>query len=232
MVGISEHVTFKVAIMASGKKIAPLVIFSKNLPRSNYSEGLSDEWSFVCVDSGYTNSAIFLFLFQDCFVKQICRSRSVVVILDNHTFHLSTELKDYAKSENIELLCLPAHSTHLLQPLDVGFYHIFKTNVSNMATSLGYTGLKTIPRHKFPKLLYLALNKIAGSSISAAISAVGIYPLVTSKARLPEPDTRTNTKSTSAAVPECTEVLCVSCGSNTDNQLVKLGLISTELKNI
>ena len=30
--------------------------------------------------------------------------------------------------------------------------------------------LRTIPRHKFPKLLHLALNKIAGSSISAAFS--------------------------------------------------------------
>ena len=36
------------------------------------------------------------------------------------------------------------------------------------------------------------------------------------------------------AVPEaeCTEDVCVSCGSNTENQLVKLGLISAELKNI
>ena len=154
--------------------------------------------------------------------------------MDNHTSHLSTELIDYAKSENSELLCLPAHSIHLLQPLDVGFYHMFKTNVSNMATSLGYTGLKTIPRHKFPKLLHLALNKIAGSSISATFSAVGIYPLNTTKAHLPDSVAKTSKKSTSVAVPEaeCTEGVCVSCGSNTENQLIKLGLISTELKNI
>ena len=210
------------------------MIFSKNLPRSNYSEGLPDEWSFVCTDSGYINSAIFLSWFQDCFAKQIGRSRPVVVIMDNHTSHLSTELIDYAKSENIELLCLPAHSIHLLQPLDVGFYHMFKTNVSNMATSLGYTGLKTIPRHKFPKLLHLALNKIAGSSISATFSAVGIYPLNTTKAHLPDSVAKTSKKSTSVAVPEaeCTEGVCVSCGSNTENRLIKLGLISAELKNI
>ena len=168
MVGISGHVTFQVAISASGKAVAPLVIFSKNLQRGNYSEGIRDEWNFVC--SGYINSAIFLSWFQDCFVKQIGRSRPIVVIIDNHTSHLSTELIDYAKSENIELLFLPAHTTHLLQPLDVGFYHMFKTNVSNMATSLGYTGIKTIPRHKCSNLLHLALNKIGGSNISAAFS--------------------------------------------------------------
>ena len=211
MVGISGHVTFQVAISASGKAVTPLVIFSKNLPRCNYSEGLPDEWSFVSTDSDYINSAIFLSWFQDCFVKQIGRSRPVVVGMDNHTSHLSTELIDYAKSENIELLCLPAHSTHLLQPLDVGFYHMLKTNVSSMATSLGYTGLKTIPRHKLPKLLHLALNKIAGSSISAAFSAVGIYHLDTTKVRLPDSVTKTNKKSTSVAVPEaeCTECVCV-----------------------
>ena len=165
-------------------------------------------------------------------MKQIGRSRHVVVIMDNHTSHLSTELIDYAKSENIELLCLLAHSTHLHQPLDVGFYHMLKPNVSNMATSFEYIGLNTIPRHKFPKLLHLALSKIAGSCISAAFLAVGIYPLDTSKVYLPESVTRTNRKSTSAVVPECTEGECVSCESNTENQLVKLGLISTELKNI
>ena len=197
MVGIRGHVTFQVAIPASGKAVAPVVIFSKNLSRSNYSEGILDEWSFVCTDSRYINSAIFLSWFQDCFVKQIGRSRPVVVIMDNNTSHLSIELIDYAKSENIELPCLPSHSTHLLQPLDVGFFHMFKTNVSNMVTSLGYTGLKTIPRLKFPKLLQLALNKkIAGSSISAAFSAVGIYPQDTSKVRLSETVTRTNKKPT------------------------------------
>ena len=232
MVSISGHVTFQVAISASGKTVVPLVIFSKNLPRSNYSEGMPDELSFVSTDSGYINSTIFLSWFKDCFVKQIGRSRPVVVTMDNHTSHLGTELIDYAISENIELLCLPAHSTHLLQPLDVGFYHMFKTNVSNMATSLGYTGLKTIPRHKFPKLLHLALNKIAGSSISAAFSAVGIYPLDKSKVRLPETVAKTSTKPMSAPVPECTDSVCVTCGSNTENQLVKLGLISADLKNI
>ena len=99
-----------------------------------------------------------------------------------------------------------------------------------MSTSLGYTGLKTIPRHNLPKLLRLALNKIAGSRIRAAFSAVEIYPLETSKVRLPETVTKTNmTKSTSTAVPQSTEGVCVSCGSYTQNQLVKLALISAEL---
>ena len=150
MVLISEHITFQVAISASGKAVATLVIFSKNLPRSNYSDSLPDEWSFVCTDLGYINNGIFLSWFRDCFVKQIGRSRPVLVVMDNQTSRLSAELIDFAKSESTELLCLPAHSTHLLQPLDVGFYHLFKTNVSSMATALDYTGLRTVPR-QFPK---------------------------------------------------------------------------------
>ena len=154
--------------------------------------------------------------------------------MDNHTSHLSAELIDFAKSESIELLCLPAHSTHLLQPLDVGFYHLFKTNVSSMATALGYTGLRTIPRHKFPKLLHLALNKIPGSSISAAFSTVGIYPINSSKVCLPNTITPTKPKRMSSVAPDqdCTDNVCASCGSNSENQLVKLGLISAELKNV
>ena len=234
MVGISGHATFQVAISASGKAVAPLVIFSKNLPRSNYSEGIRDEWSFVCIDSGYINSAIFLSWFQDCFVKQIGRSRPIVGIIDNHTSHLSIELIDYAKSENIELLFLSAHTTHLLQPLEVGFYHMFKTNVSNMATSLGYTGIKNHPSAQISKIVALSTEQNCRKQYQRSIlrSTVGIYPLDTSKVRLPESVTRTKKKSTSAVVPECTDGVCVSCGFNTENQLVKLVLITTELKNI
>jgi hypothetical protein len=44
------------------------------------------------------------------------------LILDGHESHHSTEFELYCKSHNIITLCMPAHSSHMLQPLDVGCF--------------------------------------------------------------------------------------------------------------
>jgi hypothetical protein len=45
-----------------------------------------------------------------------------LLIMNGHTSHVAWEFFDYCLSNDIIPLCLPAHSTHLLQPLDVGLF--------------------------------------------------------------------------------------------------------------
>jgi len=49
-------------------------------------------------------------------------SRTRLLILDGHRSHITLEFCQYAIDNNIELLCFPSHTTHLLQPLDVGLF--------------------------------------------------------------------------------------------------------------
>ena len=49
-----------------------------------------------------------------------------MLVLDGHKSHISTEFEDYCKENNIITLCLPLHSSHLTQPLDVGCFSILK----------------------------------------------------------------------------------------------------------
>lgn len=42
--------------------------------------------------------------------------------MDGHGSHLTTEIIKYCVERKIHILCLPAHSTHRLQPLDVGIF--------------------------------------------------------------------------------------------------------------
>ncbi len=229
MSSVGGHVTLNIAISAAGKVIAPLVIFSKNLPRDDFTDGIPEEWTFAKSDSGYINNDIFTSWFSTCFVKQCGRGRPVLAIMDNLSSHLSPAVIDIAQQENIELLCLPAHSTHLLQPLDVGYYHLLKQHVATLSTALGYTGLKTIPRHKFPKLVHLAVNKIAGSTVSASFSSVGIFPFNPAKVSV---DCSTD-QHTSTAQQSGDQLACETCGHmSKENHLVRLGLIPASLKNI
>src|SRR5258708_10263091 len=45
-----------------------------------------------------------------------------LLILDGHNSHCSSNFLNYAASQHIEILCLPLHTTHALQPCDVGVF--------------------------------------------------------------------------------------------------------------
>ena len=45
-----------------------------------------------------------------------------LLIIDGHDSHVTLEFIEYCDAANIKPYCLPPHSTHLLQPLDVGLF--------------------------------------------------------------------------------------------------------------
>lgn len=46
----------------------------------------------------------------------------VVLFVDGHHSHLSLPLVRTAREKGVHVFCLPPHTTHVLQPLDVGVY--------------------------------------------------------------------------------------------------------------
>ena len=65
--------------------------------------------------------------FNGLIVSVIPPARPVLLIEDGHASHISIELIELARANDIYLLCLPAHTTHILQPLDTGVFKSFKT---------------------------------------------------------------------------------------------------------
>jgi hypothetical protein len=50
----------------------------------------------------------------------------IVLIYDGHGSHVTLEMIDAAITNNILLFCLPPHTTHRLQPCDVGVFSVLK----------------------------------------------------------------------------------------------------------
>ena len=67
------------------------------------------------------NSEVSIFL-----GKNIPPARPVILIQHGHALHVSISLIEVARANDVHILCLPAHTTHLLQPLDVGVFKSFK----------------------------------------------------------------------------------------------------------
>ena len=55
-------------------------------------------------------------------VSSILQKGQVILFMDGHASHINLELIALARERGVILFCLPSHTTHVLQPLDVGVY--------------------------------------------------------------------------------------------------------------
>ena len=73
-------------------------------------------------------------------VEHLLTSGPVILFVDGHHSHLYLSLVKMAHEKGVHLFCLPPHTTHILQPLDVGVYGPLKQSwkrilkVYNMTT--------------------------------------------------------------------------------------------------
>lgn len=207
------HITMQLAISASGKFIPPMLIFSKSLPRDM--DQLPHSWKAVSSKKGYIDSDLFVEWLEDVFVPHCGRNRPVLLIMDNLGAHLTPRAIDVARANNIELLCLPAHSTHLLQPLDVRVFNIVKSNLAKAAARVGFQ-CSRISRANMPSLIKYALNSLSGLDIIDAFRLTGIMPF--------NPSVVSQMKQSLFRENE-QEI-------NTSQQLVDMGIVPAELADI
>jgi len=72
-----------------------------------------------------------------------------LLIMDGHSSHVSWEFLDYCLTHDIIPFCLPPHSTHLLQPLDVGLFSPLQRNYSSCLDDLLEGGQRGVNKGVF-----------------------------------------------------------------------------------
>ncbi|KAF2894772.1 hypothetical protein ILUMI_11401 [Ignelater luminosus] len=68
-------------------------------------------------------------------IGRIFYVRSIILLMDSHVSHVTPEIIDLAVKNYIYLLTFPSHTTHLLQPLDVGVYKSSKLHWTKAMTN-------------------------------------------------------------------------------------------------
>ena len=81
---------------------------------------------FTNSESGWITREIYAKWFQN-FLEAIPPMRPVLLIEDWHSSHITMDIIELARRNDIHLLCLPSHTTHVLQPLDIGVFKSFKS---------------------------------------------------------------------------------------------------------
>jgi hypothetical protein len=124
--GNREWVTVIQGVSSQGWAIPPFIIVAGKYHLSSWYQDspLPEDWIIAVSEKGWTTNERGLEWIRH-FDKH-SRGRATgayrLLVLDGHESHHSTEFELYCKENKIITLCMPAHSSHILQPLDVGCF--------------------------------------------------------------------------------------------------------------
>lgn len=120
-------VTLIAAINAAGNTVPPLFVFPRVHFKPMMLKGAPSGSVGAANRSGWSNEDIFR-QFIDHFIDHVKLSKENphLIILDNHESHYCPKVVNKAKEVGLEILTLPPHCSHKMQPLDRTVFGPFK----------------------------------------------------------------------------------------------------------
>ena len=173
------QITTLVAANAAGNVIPPMHVFPGIRFRYNPLEGCVEGAYFGRSDNGWMVTELFYGWLANHFIKHITSERPVLLLVDGHTTHIDIETSKFCMHHGILLYCLPPHSSHATQPLDVGFFGALKSNWKKAVNNFQVTHLGlSVTNRNFAQVFKVAwTNTVKMSTIVNSFAKAGIYPL-------------------------------------------------------
>jgi hypothetical protein len=160
--------------------LPPTIIFKAKNLMSGWFNTVPRDWRFEVSDNGWTTDSIGLSWLEDCFIPHIIkrqRGTYSLLVMDGHGSHLTPEFDTICMANNIITICMPAHSSHLLKPLDVGCFGILKHFYGQYVQDMARVGTTHIDKLDFLDIYPAARAATYRSSvIIASFTGSGIIP--------------------------------------------------------
>ena len=179
--GDREWTSIIQGINASGWSIPPFVIFQgKHHLSAWYKEpSLPHDWVITVSENGWTNNELGIKWLKhfDKHTKERTVGSHRLLILDGHESHNSVDFHQYCEEHKIITLCMPPHSSHLLQPLDVGCFAPMKKAYGRQAELLMRSKITRITKLEFLPCFKGAFDaSITRSNIQGGFRGAGLVP--------------------------------------------------------
>ena len=198
--GRQEWVSIIECICADGSAISPLVIFKgENLsqtwiPGNIYED--SNDWKITCNSKGWTSNEHGLKWLRLCFepcTREKAGGKMRLLILDGHDSHTYSTFFElligstgnfigHCIINNIILMLLPPHTSHLTQPLDVAVFGPLKKAMAAQCHELIFTEVSRIQKAEWLEAYVKARRRaFSASNILSAFRGAGLVPYCPSK---------------------------------------------------
>jgi hypothetical protein len=179
--GNREWVTVIQAINAEGRAINPFIVVAGQYHLANWyrESNLPGDWAINTTQNGCTDNEAdieWLKHFDRCTANRSVGSYHLLV-LDGHESHHLTDFEIYCAEHNIIALCMPPHSSHLLQPLDVGCFEPLEKAYGQEIEHLIRSSITHIPKTEFFPAFYAAFQAtMAEKDIKGGFKGTGFVP--------------------------------------------------------
>ena len=150
--GNREWVTTIESISASGWALPPTIIFKGKLYNQAWFDNLPGDWRFEVSQNGWTTDEIGLRWLQKLFIPSTnsrTQGRYRLLVLDGHGSYLTAQFDQICSENEIIPICMPAHSSHLLQPLDIGCFAVLKRSYGSLVNQKMRLGVNHIDKLDF-----------------------------------------------------------------------------------
>ena len=171
-------------VNAAGDHIPSFYIFRGKRLRSNYVIRCDDRVATAMQTKAWMTAALFshwISHFIRCLEKKggISHERRHLLILDEHNFHITLEVMHKCREVGLDLLTLPSHTSHRLQPLDVGVFAPFKCYFRRYrdAWSVNNKGKGTSKQTLVMWVLKALKRALTTRNITIGFRTTGIYLL-------------------------------------------------------
>lgn len=186
--GNKMQITILACANGVGTVVPPMVIFEGKRLNPEWCKGEVPCTLYGMSEKGWTDMELFSYWMKDLFLPNIPPARPVILLLDGHSSHYEPDTIRFAAKEGVVVLCLPPHTTHVSQPLDVSFFKPLKSYWSEachqyMQDNPG----RVVTKYQFSSLFSASWYKaIRPENIIAGFRKVGICPFNSKAITVPE----------------------------------------------
>lgn len=179
--GNREWVTAIQGVNSQGWAIPPYLIFKGRWHLASWyeKEQFPSDWRIAVSENGWTTNEVTLDWLKhfDKYTRSKISGVYRLLILDGHESHHSIAFEEYCRTNNILALCMPPHSSHLLQPLDVGCFGPLKKAYSRQIEDLVRAGITHISKESFIPAFKAAFQAaMTQENIQGGFRGAGLVP--------------------------------------------------------
>jgi hypothetical protein len=178
--GNREWATVIEGVNAAGWAIPPFIIIKGRAHLSSwYKEPLPAGWVVAVSENGWTTNELGFEWLQhfNKYTEGRKQGGWRLLILDGHESHQTVQFVEYCARNNIITLCMPPHSSHLLQPLDIACFSPLKKAYGHQIGELMRAYINHVTKTEFLSSFIHAHNaSFTAENIQAGFRGAGLVP--------------------------------------------------------
>ena len=183
--GSRAWTSFIECISATGSALPPAVIFKGKSVQQQWFSMEKDNlrtWLFTATDKGWINQAVALEWLEKIFIpltQPDDPTQQRLLVLDGHNSHTTVDFMWLCHSNKIQVLYLPAHTSHVLQPLDLSIFSPLKHSYRKYLNQLNNWSESTVMgKMAMVQCVQKARHDaLTSKNIKAGWKATGLWPV-------------------------------------------------------